>query len=72
MIRNAMIWHFVLNSGDLFTLKHCIFRLFPYSVLKTLEYLFNCEDNIVFLNGDVFKTANWNNDLGVPSFGSAA
>ena len=84
MIRNAMIRHFVLNSDDLLILKHLIIRLFIfflYSCLyfnlqswkhQALEYLFHGEDNIVFLNADVFKTANWNNGLGVPLFGSAA
>ena len=82
VISNAMIWHFVLNLGDWLTLKHCIFRLFfciscLYFHLQSwkhqaLEYLFHCEYNIVFLNGDVFKTANWNYGLQVPSFDSAA
>ena len=83
MIRNAMIWHFVLNLGDLLTLKHRIFRLcfFCISCLyfhfqswkhQALEYLFHCEYNIVFLNGDVFKIDNWNYALRVPSFDSTS
>ena len=84
MVRNAMIWHFVLNSGDLLTLKHRIFRLFDFFCIsclyfhlqswkhQALQCLFYCEYNIVFLNGDVFKTANWNYGLRVPSFDSAS
>ena len=78
MIRNAMIWHFVLNSGDLLNLKHRISRLFVFLYFhlqswkhQALEYLFHCEYNIVFVNGDVFKTANWNYGLRVASFDSA-